>query len=69
MDRLPHFLNLEGLVLNVDKILYIRESCTEKSCFVTLQEGNSTEEIMVTGYSSNELFNLLLQYDLSLRGK
>lgn len=66
-ETLPHFLNLDGLVVNVDKILYIRESCTDKNCFITLQTGNSTDEIRVTGYTSNELFNLLHRYDALLR--
>lgn len=67
MAELPNLLNLEGIVLNVDKILYIRDSCTEKDCFVTLQTGNSTEEIKVTGYTSNDIFTLIYKYNSLLR--
>lgn len=68
-ETLPHFLNLDGLVINVDKILYIRESeliGNAKGSFIgfDVMEG---KELYVDKMTPNQMFELLIDYEKHLR--
>lgn len=65
---LPHFLNLDGLVVNVDKILYIRKSeVDDTDSLIVFGERIAENELYVEGLTPNQIFNLLNKYDVHLR--
>lgn len=78
--ELPHFLSLDGIVINVDKILYIRESEVEgaligienltvdnRSGYAEMQERPLVGELHIPKYTPNQLFELLDGYEKHLR--
>lgn len=65
-ETLPHFLNLDGLVVNVDKILYIR-SAGENNSRITFDTNSAENEVFVEGVTPSQLFTLLDKYDAHLR--
>ena len=67
-ETLPHFLNLDGLVVNVDKILYIRKSeVNDTDSLIGFGDHIAENELHVEGLTPNQLFNLLDKYDVHLR--
>ena len=67
-ETLPHFLNLDGLVVNVDKILYIRKSeVSNTDSLIVFGEHIAENELYVEGLTPNQIFNLLDEYYVHLR--
>ena len=67
-EILPHFLNLDGLVVNVDKILYIRKSeVNNTDSLIVFGERIAENELYVEGLTPNQIFNLLNEYYVHLR--
>ena len=67
-ETLPHFLNLDGLVVNVDEILYIRKSeVNDNDSLIVFGERIATNELYVEGLTPNQIFNLLDVYYVHLR--
>lgn len=65
-ETLPHFMNLDGFVVNVDKILYIR-SVGDNDSKIIFDTNAFSNELRVEGVTPNQLFNLLDKYDAHLR--
>lgn len=67
-ETLPHFLNLDGLVVNVDKILYIRKSeANDTDSLIGFGDRIAENELRIEGVTPNQLFKLLHKYDALLR--
>lgn len=67
-DSLPHFMNLEGLVVNVDRILYIRKSeANDTDSLIGFGDCIEEKELHIEGLTPEQLFGLLYKYDATLR--
>lgn len=67
-DIFPHFLNLNGIVVNVDKILYIRKSeVNDTDSLIGFGDRVVENELHIEGLTPNQLFNLLYKYDVHLK--
>lgn len=67
-DSLPHFMDLNGLIVNVDKILYIRESeANVIDSLIGFGDHIAEKELHVEGLTPTQLFGLLNGYEKHLR--